>query len=363
MNSNSKSKRPADDAFSQQRLPTWFSTFGKIDIAVVFLTIGIMFLPIGTTLLQKADNVYEQRIIYDGGSLSNCSISNQNEGKLCEVTFNLKEDVNGKLHLYYELNNFYQNHRRYFSSRSIPQLQGEVLSSGDVELDCNPLFMNGTQLLNPCGLTANSFFNDVISLNSAKTSGSLTLNETGISLRSDRKSLFSQVRGFQSGVVPNSSFSCESAVPSVSSPCNDYYDPSTNQYYKYHYPNDETVQYLHETYPKQISPLVGVNDEHFIVWMRVALLPTFRKLYGFIYSPSTNNQFYKNDNITFSIIANFEVDSFDAKKSLIITNVGEYGGKNPVPGVSFITVGSISLFIGCISLIFGIIEYRKLTTK
>lgn len=29
-----------------------------------------------------------------------------------------------------------------------------------------------------------------------------------------------------------------------------------------------------------ISPIDGVMDEHFIVWMRTAAVPTFRNLYG-----------------------------------------------------------------------------------
>lgn len=32
------------------------------------------------------------------------------------------------------------------------------MGSSDVELDCNPLYKNGSLLLNPCGLIANSFF-------------------------------------------------------------------------------------------------------------------------------------------------------------------------------------------------------------
>jgi hypothetical protein len=36
----------------------------------------------------------------------------------------------------------------------------------------------------------------------------------------------------------------------------------------YWYPSDDTIQYLYESYPDNISPIQGVENEHFMVWMR-----------------------------------------------------------------------------------------------
>lgn len=101
--------------------------------------------------------------MYDGAdATANCSIETSNEGKTCSVSFNMTGKVDGPLYVYYELTNLFQNHRRFYESRSIAQLQGDLLSASEVELNCDPLYMNGTNLLNPCGLTANTFFNGMI---------------------------------------------------------------------------------------------------------------------------------------------------------------------------------------------------------
>lgn len=74
--------------------------------------------------------------------------------------------------------------------------------------------------------------------------------------------------------------------------------------------------------------------------MRTAALPNFRKLYAKIKGPE---KFSKNTQITFNIEANYEVNSFEGEKSIIISNLGTFGGKNPHLGTAFIIVGSISL--------------------
>lgn len=99
-------------------------------------------------------------------------------------------------------------------------------------------------------------------------------------------------------------------------------------------------------YPNQISPLDGVTDQHFMVWMRTAMFPTFRKLYGKI-----EGNFKAGDSLVFNVVANYEVDSFDAEKSLLISTLGSYGGRNDFIGQMYVTVGAFFLAFGLAILI------------
>ncbi|RYH31277.1 hypothetical protein EON65_03065 [archaeon] len=150
--------------------------------------------------------------------------------------------------------------------------------------------------------------------------------------------------GFQFANVSSPLVSCTDA--GLPSDCKTYVDTDTGTVYKYYYPKDDSVQYLHETYPDQISPIDGVTDEHFIVWMRAAMFPTFRKLYGKIH-----HDFKKGDELTITITANYEVGSFDGTKGLLLSTLGDYGGRNKFPGEVFLTVGSFALIGGCLLLL------------
>jgi len=89
--------------------------------------------------------------------------------------------------VYYELSNFYQNHRKFVKSLSFSQLRGEPTTESALHEDCKPLDKvtdsTGVELsLDPCGLIANSMFNDVIRL---PNSSAYTLDETNIAWESD----------------------------------------------------------------------------------------------------------------------------------------------------------------------------------
>ena len=84
------------------------------------------------------------------------------------------------------------------------------------------------------------------------------------------------------------------------------------------YEKHNKYQYLYQTFPQTISPLVGVNSEHFAVWMKTAALPTFRKLYGRI-----TQDLKRGDTLVFTIENNYDVHAFSGKKALVVaTTVG-----------------------------------------
>jgi hypothetical protein len=164
------------------------------------------------------------------------------------------------------------------------------------------------------------------------------LDESDISWSSDDDK-FTQPKGFKYSEVVNSNKNC--SAYSLPESCKYWLDTDTNKGYMFYYPADDTTQYLYESYPNVISPILGVTDKHFKVWMRPAALSKFRKLYGKI-----DSDFKNGDQLVFYVQANFEVASFDGTKSLVISNLGEFGGKNPYLGVAYIVVGSISLLFG-----------------
>jgi len=82
---------------------------------------------------------------------------------------------------------------------------------------------------------------------------------------------------------------------------------------------------------------VDMENEHFIVWMRTAGLPTFRKLWGRIETDISPGKY------TIEIQNNFEVRPFKGKKSVVHATSNVLGGKNYFLAISFLAVGGASM--------------------
>lgn len=166
----------------------------------IFFAVGIIFAPIGGLLLWASATVQELVIDYSDCSTiptgdfqtipsdkitssfksSNNTVRPQwsrevrtvrppysavevEDTNVCTLQFSLPNDIGPPVYLYYRLTNFYQNHRRYLKSLDTSQLEGDALSNSTIGGSaCDPLkTINGVAIY-PCGLIANSIFNDTI---------------------------------------------------------------------------------------------------------------------------------------------------------------------------------------------------------
>jgi hypothetical protein len=87
----------------------------------------------------------------------------------CQISVKITNEMKGPVFFYYELDNFYQNHRRYVKSRDVDQLKGTIKSGSELS-DCEPVIymrdlgikhasLKDDDPANPCGLIAKSLFN------------------------------------------------------------------------------------------------------------------------------------------------------------------------------------------------------------
>ena len=102
-------------------------------------------------------------------------------------------------------------------------------------------------------------------------------------------------------------------------------------------------------------PVQSIADEHFIVWMRPAALPNFRKLYGHI-----DTDIPQGTTLTFTVAANFPVASFAGRKALVVSTAGAVGGKNSFLGWAYVSVGFIAIGLACLFAVRSYFGGRRL---
>lgn len=360
-----KSQRPVESKYWQQRLTSWDPVMTPCYVIMVLVLSGMIFLPVGLSILYSANSLYSETNSYtytDGVATK-------------DVTFTLTTDTETELNLFYEITNYHQNNIKYSTSVSWEQMQGTSMQSTSSDIDTletkcgegaiygagstdsNPIY------LNPCGLIAKSFFTDYFSLKSAPEGATLSFDKITGPLDSN---LFKQPKGFQKkdvkGLKDSAGLPICPSKGGTGTGIYDYYDADekvcqsqlgqknckcmeNGNPWIFYYPNDDTTEYLYETYSELISPLEGVTDVHFMNWMNIAALPKFRKLYGVI-----KGDFKKGDEFVFTISDTW-VPPEGSTKSLLLTANGTLGIKNRGLGVTYIVSGSIMIFFALVFLV------------
>ena len=128
---------------------------------MTFSAVGVLFVALGFACRAASAAVVELRLQYDGAgadaaALAACGVGAAYNGtRRCRLSLTVPDGgMHGPLFVYYELTNFYQNHRRYIKSRDDLQLAGLVSTTPDTLINCDPLRVNPQtgKVLHPCGL-------------------------------------------------------------------------------------------------------------------------------------------------------------------------------------------------------------------
>uniref|UniRef100_A0A4W5MUP0 Cell cycle control protein n=1 Tax=Hucho hucho TaxID=62062 RepID=A0A4W5MUP0_9TELE len=144
-----KNKKPDNTAFKQQRVPAWQPILTAGTVLPAFFVIGLIFIPIGIGLYVTSNHVKEVEIDYTGTDKSSpcfdCSQSfswKSTRRCTCALPFSLEQPFESNVFMYYGLSNFYQNHWRYVKSRDDSQLNGDPTSLMNPSKECEPYARN-----------------------------------------------------------------------------------------------------------------------------------------------------------------------------------------------------------------------------
>ncbi|XP_033105233.1 cell cycle control protein 50A-like [Anneissia japonica] len=295
-----KTKKPGDTAFKQQRLPAWQPILTAGTVLPAFFIVGIIFIPLGVGFLVTSNNVKEKILNYtdceqDNGETCPVFFTNVTElGNtcICKIPFNLTEDYN-------LIDTLDSSKKTQQGARdTIKYLEREFHRGNSIRK-----FRYGSVYL----ATVKNHVTKLLSFKGKKSSSCynyLKINHH----------IFIFISDFEGTVKP---------------------------------PNWKT----------NISEIDNqLKNEDFIVWMRTAALPTFRKLNGRIVHDATSvfDKQLPKGRYTLTINYNYLVSKFEGKKSFVLTTTSWLGGKNNFLGIAYIVTGSTCVMFGALFLLIHI---------
>ncbi|KAM5275972.1 cell cycle control protein 50C-like [Hipposideros larvatus] len=312
-----QSRLPDNTALKQQQLPAYQLQLSATKVLSGFFITGAFCLGMGIILILSAKSTKEIEINYtnicaDCAKLRENAINFDKECT-CSIPFYLPETMQGNVYMYYKLYGFYQNLSPYVLSRSNSQLMGRDIK--DVG-NCAPFSasQNGTPIA-PCGAIANSIFNDTIILSYNLNSSihiKVPLLSSGIAWWTDKHIKF---RNPSLNNVP-SAFAGTTKPPYWPKPV-----------YELDKENAENNGF--------------VNDD-FIVWMRTAAFPTFKKLYRRLSRIQYFTEGLPAGSYHFNITYNFPVTRFRGEKSVVLSTLTWSGGSSLFLGLTYTVTGAMT---------------------
>lgn len=355
-----KSRKPGNSAFRQQRLKAYNPVLTAKTVIPILIGIAIIFVPLGAAMWYASHQTQDFSIDYS--QCENLASKNywseipenytefnfkndeepkhkpqwklatddsqpfEDERKVCRIQFEVPTRMKAPIYFFYRLKNFHANHRRFVKSFSEDQIEGKAASESVIKdtvgQNCEPLSVNSDgKKYYPCGLIANSLFNDTFgtSFNAVNgTNSKYELTEEGIAWASD-KNRFKKTQYSYKDIVP---------------PPNWY-----KQYPKGY--NSTNVPDISKWY-------------QFQNWMHTSGLPTFNKL-----ALRNDDDALEEGIYEISIGLHFPVLPYNGHKYIYVSQRSVIGGKNIFLGVSWMVGGAVCFLLAISLLIINFIHPRK----
>jgi hypothetical protein len=308
----------------------------------------------GTTgEFQRNEAIISQR---DGEiqNLTNCFIDTPDQANsfhanhTCYISITLRRDVTGTTHIFYELSGFYQNHRRFVSSIDRTQFTDEwrpgiplpacapmenVVSAACIAGNCNHPVK--TRQVFPCGLVANTMFNDIFWLHEGILPDGSRLTRKDLQQNNIARKYVGH--NFKN---PSWNYSLDEYLPVWNNPNLSRIIPPLYGDRSPHITKDYTNSTAWVEEPSMDN--IGLENEHWRVWVELAANQPFRKTYGKI-----EKNLPAGTKLIFAVQSNFFVRSFGGSKALVLAKISWFGSENYTLG-GFFLMTSLIFFIATV---------------
>uniref|UniRef100_A0A914ZT87 Cell cycle control protein 50A n=1 Tax=Parascaris univalens TaxID=6257 RepID=A0A914ZT87_PARUN len=336
--------KPDESKWRQQTLPAYRPLLTARCAMPITLIVGVTFICTGVLLYLVATAGKEIVIDYTNCTMTNGTFEDLDSfiSKQCFYNITLEENFDGAVKFQYGLERFFQNSRMYIKSRNDLQLFGHINETADCEPFAKSNSTGQMLAIVPCGSIANSMFNDTFVLYYLPLDGSeevlVPFSTKNVIWKNERRRKF---RNPSYDATKNQTL-CDAFIGTVKPPnwihpiCElGKNDPMANQ--------DPDVGF-------------GLENIDFIVWMKPAALPKFRKTYRTLNRTTalfTNG--LPKGNYVLKIQYNYPVNNFDGKKRFIIA-LDMIGPSSPFLGIAYMTFGLFSVLV---TAVFFILHLRQ----